>query len=87
MEEIVSGKPYTSEGRTCFRSFGLQSFLARMGFKDFRRNEVSSALKSLGGINRQERIGGVPIRFWDIPEFPRGDEKPWRVPPMEPRPF
>jgi hypothetical protein len=80
LEDVQTGKPFTENGRTCFRFFSLMAFLARMNFKDFRRNDVVSALKALGGTNRQERIGGKPTRIWDVPAFTK-DDTPLALPP------
>jgi hypothetical protein len=81
MEDVLFGKYYTTGGRTYFRTFALQTYLARMGFRDLKRNELVSVLRAHGGINRQDRIGGKPTRVWSIPEFYRGDDKPLDLPP------
>jgi hypothetical protein len=80
LEDVRTGKPFTEKGRTYFRFFSLVAFLARMGFKDFRRNDLVAVLKELGATNRQERIGGVPTRIWDVPAFTRNDV-PLPLPP------
>lgn len=73
MEEILTGKPFTEGGRTYFRFFALVSYLNRMGFKDFKRNDVVAVLKGLGASNQQERVGGKVTRVWSVPAFTRGD--------------
>lgn len=82
MNEILSGKPFTENGRTYFRYFSLTNYLSRMGFRDFRdfgRNDVVAVLKALGATNRQERIGGRVTRVWSVPAFVR-DDTPLDVP-------
>ena len=92
INEILTGKPFTENGKTYFRFFGLMTYLTRMGFKDFRdfrRNDVVAVLKGLNATNRQERIGGRVTRVWSVPAFARGDDKPLDLPPAitEPRGF
>lgn len=74
IDNILTGKPFTENGRTYFRFFALIAYLTRMGFKDFRRNDVVAVLKAQGATNRQERIGGTVTRVWSIPAFVREDK-------------
>jgi hypothetical protein len=73
MEEILTGQPFTDAGRTYFRFISLVGFLNRMGFKDFKRNDVVAVLKGLGATNQQERVGGRVTRVWSLPAFTRDD--------------
>lgn len=75
MEEMAQqpGKPFTEAKRTHFKFFDLLRYLNRVNFK-IKQNEVVTVLRDMGGINRQDRIGGKVVRYWSVPEFNRENE-------------
>jgi hypothetical protein len=80
-EELLTGKPWTEEGRTYFKLSALQEFLKRNGFTQYTRGQITERLKEMNeGVeadktyrfkDNQDRWKSV--RVWFVPEMNRGE--------------
>jgi hypothetical protein len=74
MGEVLLNKPYSTGGRTYFRISALQTFLNRNHFKDLKRNELVSILRTHKATNQQQQIGSQTPRVWSVPGVIRKDD-------------
>lgn len=80
-EELETGKPWTSDGKTKFKFEGLMTFLKNNQFTDFERPKILKELEDLNGggefsghQNIRRRDGGrSTIRVYWVPEFVEDD--------------
>ena len=75
IDEVLTGKPYTSKGRHFFRLLDFTDFLERNRFREFKPNAVSAMLKEAGGEHTEVYIKGRNVSVWSIKEFAKQDEK------------
>jgi hypothetical protein len=73
-EEMIIGKPWTSEGRHWFKMSDFLSYLDKSKFKDLKVHQVSSILKEIGGEHKFITIKGKGLNVWTVPEFPKQTE-------------
>lgn len=74
-EEVLLDKPWTSEGRTWFRSGALMSFLERSHFKAFGISEVAKIFKTRDVSVEHDRwvLKGKKVNVWGVPSFSKPD--------------
>lgn len=68
-EELVSGKPFTEEGRTYFRSGDFVKFLDQQHFRELNRRQIYAVLRNAGVEHHQLHTGEKCIQCWSISEF------------------
>jgi hypothetical protein len=68
-DELLLGKPWTSEGRSHFRLQDLLQFLNRRGFKLMTSQRVAAVLKTRGALTHEYKIRGKFVRAWSVPAF------------------
>tara|TARA_R100001443_G_scaffold487_6_gene2025 strand:- start:4628 stop:6145 length:1518 start_codon:yes stop_codon:yes gene_type:complete len=81
-DEMLLGKPWTSEGRTYFRSSDFQKFLQQQRFTGFDGRKLWNALRSLDAKHHQFYEKGKNIQCWSIPEFSKQNQE-FNVPKAE----
>jgi hypothetical protein len=69
-DELLIGKPYTSDGRHYFRLLDLIAFLERNRFKDFRVNKIISMIQEIDGKHHFFKLKEKGVNVWSIPIFP-----------------
>ena len=78
-EELLTGKPWTEEGRTYFKLSALQEFLQRNGFAHYTRGQITERLKELNDDAEADTVYRLKlnndqwrsVRVWYIPEMNR----------------
>lgn len=75
IDELLLGKPFTSNSKHHFRLLDFTDFLSRNRFNEFKPHVISSMLKELGGTHKFINIKGKGSNIWIIPEFQRQTEK------------
>jgi hypothetical protein len=68
-DELLLGKPWSSEGSHYFRISDVMTYLDRNHFKDLKLNQIASLLRDRGGEAGFINIKGKGITYWKIPEF------------------
>lgn len=69
-EEMLLGKPWTSEGRTYIRVRYLMLFLSSQQFKELGLQEVTAQLSAHSMCEHgQFQIKGKCVQWWSLPEF------------------
>jgi hypothetical protein len=79
-EELMSGKPFTEDGKTYFRLGNLMSYLNRVKFNHLTMQRLTAVMKSRGGQPGKITVQGKETRIWWVPAFTRATEDPWPVP-------
>lgn len=74
-EAILSGRPYSEEGRTWFSLDHLQTYFDRNHFKEFARHRITALLQEHGAETRRWPIRGREFTVWGIPDPPRLEPK------------
>lgn len=74
LEEIVTGKPHTSDKRTFFRLQDLLAYLKIQRFDDLRQNKITSLLKDAGAKHHEKNLRGRFTNYWSIPEYTKQTE-------------
>lgn len=71
LDEILLGKPFFEEddGRHLFRLADFINFLDKQKFKDFKLNQISSAIRDYGGETHTYRLNGKRATVWSVPAF------------------
>jgi len=78
MEELLSGKPWTDEERTYFRSGDFIKYLDQQHFRELNRTQIYAALRNAGVTHHQLNKGKKCIQCWSVAEFAH-DMKPLPV--------
>jgi hypothetical protein len=73
VDELLIGKPWTSQGRTYFKLSDFLAFLDRKKFKAFTSNKITAILKDIGGEAELMKIRGKNVNIWSIPQFSEPD--------------
>lgn len=74
-DELLVGKPWTSEGRVHFRSNDLLAYLDQQKFKEYRQNTVWSVLREMCKAKHHTfHVKGKCVQCWSIPEFMKQSE-------------
>jgi len=68
-EEILTGKPYTEDGFTYFRSADLKRYLESQHFRALSGPRMYAHLRTCGVDHTQIRIGEQMVRVWSIKEY------------------
>lgn len=71
LDEILLGKPFhdQDENRHLFRLADFMNFLDKQKFKDFKLNQISSAIRDYGGETHTYRLNGKRATVWAVPAF------------------
>jgi hypothetical protein len=69
VEELLIGKPWTTNGRTYFKLSDFCAYLERKKFKDFAINKIAQVLKELGCETELMRLYGKSVSVWHAPQF------------------
>jgi hypothetical protein len=77
-EEIITGKPFTEDGMTYFRSTDFKKYLEAQHFRALTGPRLYSHLRTVGLDHKQLRVGDNIIRVWFIKEF---KQSPVDIPP------
>ena len=81
-DELLAGKPWTSEGRTYFRSADLARFLDQQHFRDLTNKEQWATLRRSGATHHQFNIKGKCVQCWAVQEFSHQNED-FSIPTLE----
>jgi hypothetical protein len=74
-DEIVLGKPWTSDNFHYFRLMDFTAFLERQRFKELSLQEIASILREITGAKYDRKwIKGKVVRLWRVPEFAKMPE-------------
>jgi hypothetical protein len=68
-DDLLLGKPWTSDGRTHFRLKDLMAYLDRIGFKEFKMNRVAMYLHDWGAEKGFHNIKGKGVNVYVVKEF------------------
>jgi hypothetical protein len=80
-EEMLTGRPYTADGRTFFRAIDLLEWMRKKKFAVSSR-DAWDALRERGAKSKPFKIKGKFFRAWSIPAF-SSQEEPFEVPKIE----
>jgi hypothetical protein len=81
LKEILSGKPYTENGKTSFRTDCLMKFLERKNFRTYTGPQIGVVLKKHGAVNKFMRDNEKGRNYWEMPVFEKdGFDGPLEVP-------
>ncbi len=80
-EEILTGKPFTEDGYTHFRSADFKKYLEAQHFRALAGVKLYAALRKYGVDDKQLRIGEQNVRVWFVKEFK------YATPEIKPRSF
>jgi len=72
-EELLSGKPFTENGRTYFRSGDFVKYLDQQHFRELNRRQVYAVLRNAGVEHHQLNHEGTCIQCWSIAEYQKDD--------------
>lgn len=70
-EDLFLGTPYTEGGHTYFRLNDLVTYLRRNGFKDVKRNWVTSRLREMQATHGRKRVGNRVVNYWSLEALPK----------------
>lgn len=70
MDDLTVGKPFTTNGRTYFRSQDLMKYLDQQHFREFKERAVWAILRRHGAKHDQDTINGRCVKHWSVAEFP-----------------
>ena len=84
-EELLQGKPWTSEGWTYFRVGDFMQYLDQHRVKGFNEREVWKMLRKNEANHGEWKIKGKCLKWWAMPEAVRRTE-PLDVPQMDDTP-
>ena len=68
-EEMLLGKPWTSEGKTYFRLKDLIEYLQKHRFMDLKVNQIAARLQDLNAEHIFFNMKGRGVNVWAIPAF------------------
>lgn len=68
-DEILLGKPWTSDGRTHFRLRDFMSYLDRIGFREYKLSHVAMYLREWGAERGFFNIRGKGVNTYVVKEF------------------
>lgn len=68
-DELLLGKPWTSDGRHHFRLRDLLTYLDHQRFRGLATNKITSILKEMGGEHHFYNLKGKGVNCWSVPEF------------------
>ena len=76
-EELLTGKPWTSDRYTYFKLGALQEFLRRKGFTNYSRGQITERLKELNNGQvafkryrlKDNKDAWREVRVWFVPEM------------------
>ena len=77
-EEVITGKPFTEDGWTYFRSADFKKYLESQHFRALSGPRLYAYLRNVGVDHKQIRIGEGNVRVWFIKQFKNA---PVDVPP------
>lgn len=81
-EELLMGKPWTSEGRTYFRGSDFQRYLEQQHFRNMSSKELWAAMRRRGAEHMTFNIKGKCVQCWSVPAFTQQDSD-FEVPDVE----
>ena len=79
MEEIITGKCYTRDGKTFFKMVHLEDYLKKKRFTEMKTMQIVQRIRDMGGGSDSIKILGKTERLWFVPEIIR-DVRPLRTP-------
>jgi hypothetical protein len=74
LDELLLGKPFTSEGRTYFCSTDLFQYLTQHRFTGATEREMYHWLRDYGVTAHNKNVKGKFLRYWSVPAFPEQTE-------------
>lgn len=71
LDEILLGKPFhdRDDNRHLFRLADFINFLDKQKFKEFKLNQISSAIRDYGGETHTYKLNGKRATVWSVPAF------------------
>lgn len=72
-EELLMGKPWTSEGKTYFRGSDFQRYLEQQHFRSMSSKELWAAMRRRGAEHTTFNIKGKCVQCWSVPAFTQQD--------------
>jgi len=71
LDEILLGKPFfdQDDNRHLFRLADFINFLDKQKFKEFKLNQISSAIRDYGGETHAYKLNGKRATVWSVPAF------------------
>jgi hypothetical protein len=70
-EEILTGKPFTEDGVTYFRSADFKKYLESQHFRAITGPRLYTHLRTIGVDHKQMRVADEMVRVWSVAEFKR----------------
>jgi len=81
-DELMLGKPWTSEARTYFRLKDLLDYCSRQNFKQYNHTQMASKLSDIGGEHKFFNLKGKGVNVYHVAEF-MVDKTPYVLPELK----
>lgn len=85
-EELVTGKPWHSEGRIFFRSQDLFKYLEVNRFREFSERQMFAIFRRNGAKHHKFMLRGKCVACWSVPDF-KQIQGELDIPNVDERPF
>lgn len=73
IDEILTGKPYTKDGRIMFRSRDLERFLDQQHFRHLSTKQIWAVLRRKGASHTQLNLKGRCVQCWSVADYAQQD--------------
>lgn len=74
MDEVITGKCYTEEGKTYFKMVHLESYLSKKRFTEMKTMQIVQRLRDMDGGSTSRKILGKTERLWFVPQIQREEK-------------
>ena len=85
-EEILLGKPWTTDGVSYFRLKDLKDYLNKHRFTEMDTNKIAARLRDIGADHHFWNVRKRGMNVWAIPAF-EYEEMALEIPDMEQKDF